>query len=160
MLEGIPLYPIPTLLSVACPEEVCRRRPQNLREIPDPGGESHTNSNTSTRWQPDFPAHSSLLTATSVGLPFIPPSREAGHREAAGKQPNTCVPDITAARGKRDPSAAPVTCRVQLLDSGRLEEDPLKKNVRAQAPIAPFPSPPFPPTPRIFFSSLALSVSG
>lgn len=101
------------------------------------------------------------LDSNKCGASLYPPSREAGHREAAGKQPNTCVPDITAARGKRDPSAAPVTCRVQLLDSGRLEEDPLKKkNVRAQAPIAPFPSPPFPPTPRIFFSSLALSVSG
>lgn len=78
------------------------------------------------------------------GLPSPAPSREAGRCRAAGThtEPNTCVPDITAACVKRDLATVPVTCHIQLLYWGRLEGDPLMRPFRGR--ISKHGHPPFP----------------
>lgn len=78
-----------------------------------------------------------------AGFPLPHPCREAGRSRAAGKhRSNTCVPDSTAAWEKPDPSAAPVTCHVQLLHSGQVGGAPVAES--SPRPSAQHSLPPSP----------------
>lgn len=78
-----------------------------------------------------------------AGFPLPHPCREAGRSRAAGKhRSNTCVPDSTAAWEKPDPSAAPVTCHVQLLHSGQVGGAPVaESSPRPRRPALPASQP-------------------